>query len=73
MLLLLLFRCGFAEHKNPLQERVFLIISKDRLLDLGFLVHHVFADNGIIFLHRHFSGGVLFVLIRGVEMTGFRR
>ena len=45
----------------------------DRLLDLGFLVHHVLTDNGIVLLHRHFSGGVLFVLIRGVEVTGFSR
>ena len=40
------------------------------LLDLGFLVHHVLADHGIIFLHRHFSRSILFILIRGVKVAG---
>ena len=47
------------------------MIAMDRLFDLGFLVHHVLADNGIVLLHFHFSGGIFFILVRGVEMTGF--
>ena len=43
----------------------------DRLLDLGFLVHHVLAGHGIVLLHLHFSGSVLLVLVRGVKVTGF--
>ena len=56
--------------KKPAAGAGFSIITIDRLLDLGFLVHHVLADNWIVFLDLHFSGHVLFVFIRGVEVTG---
>lgn len=49
-------RAGFSVH------------YKDRLLDLGFLIHHMFTGNGIIFLDLHLAGHVLFVFISGVEM-----
>jgi hypothetical protein len=59
------------EHKKAhYKSGLFLNYAVDRLLDLGFLVHHVFTDNGIILLHLHFSGRVLFVFIRGVKVTG---
>jgi hypothetical protein len=45
----------------------------DRLLDLGFLVHHVLANHGIIFLHLHFFWSILFVFIRGVKVSGLGR
>ena len=56
--------------KKPATGAGSLIITTDRLLDLGFLVHHVLAGNGIVFLDLHFSGHVLFVFVRGVEVTG---
>jgi hypothetical protein len=50
---------------------LFQILSIDQLLDLGFLVHHVLTNHGIVFLHLHFSGSILFILVRGVKVTGF--
>ena len=59
--------------KNPLRERVFSNNALDRLLDLGFLVHHVLAYNGIVFLDLHLFWHILFVFIRGVKVTGTSR
>jgi hypothetical protein len=41
-----------------------------RLFDLGFLVHHVLAHNGIKFLDFHLFRHVFLVLGRGVEVAG---
>ena len=41
----------------------------DLLLDLGFLVHHVLTYDWVVLFHLHFSWSILFVFIRGVEMT----
>jgi hypothetical protein len=40
------------------------------LLDLGFLVHHMLAHNGIKLLDLHFFGHVFLVLGCGVEVAG---
>ena len=61
---------AFADIENPLRERVFSNNALNQLLDLGFLVHHVFAYNGIIFLDLHFFRHVSFVFIRGVKVSG---
>ena len=50
----------------------FSVDTVDRLLDLGFLVHHVLARHRIVLLHLHLSGGVFLVLVRGVKVTGLR-
>ena len=64
-------KCGLKRRqKKPATGAGSLIIATDRLLDLGFLVHHMFAGNGIIFLDLQFSGHVFFVFVRGVEVTG---
>src|SRR5690554_2667770 len=39
------------------------------LLDLGFLVEHVLANNGIVFFDLHFLRHGALVLGRGVEVT----
>src|SRR5690606_9454129 len=44
-----------------------------RSLDLAFLVDHVLADDGIVLLDLHLPGGVLLVLVRGVEVAGAGR
>src|SRR5690606_37064021 len=44
-----------------------------RSLDLAFLVNHVLADDGIVLLDLHLAGGVLLVLVRGVEVAGVGR
>ena len=49
--------------------RVFFQVA-DQLLDLGFLVHHVLANNRIIFLDLDFVRGGALVLVGGVEVAG---
>src|SRR5690242_422433 len=38
-------------------------------LDLAFLVDHVLADDGVVFLDLHLVRGVLLVLVGGVEVA----
>src|SRR3546814_4472902 len=42
-------------------------------LDLAFLVDHVLADDGVVLLDLHLAGGVLLVLVGGVEVAGVCR
>jgi hypothetical protein len=60
-----------AGTKKPATGAGFSMDTVDYLLNLGFLVHHVFADHGIVFLHLHFFRSVPLVLVRGVKVTGF--
>ena len=57
------------EHKKPATGAGLVFNFQDRLFDLGFLVHHVLTNNGIVLFHLHFSGRVLFVFIRGVKVS----
>jgi hypothetical protein len=43
--------------------------APDQLLDLGFLIRHVLANNGIKFHDLHFLRLRAFVFRRGVEVT----
>src|SRR3546814_6371615 len=45
----------------------------DASLDLAFLVDHVIADDGVVLLDLHLAGGVLLVLVGGVEVAGDRK
>jgi hypothetical protein len=54
--------------KTSLIERGFL--STSVLLQLGFLVCHMFASLGIVLLDLHFLGHGLLVLGGGIEVTG---
>ena len=56
--------------KPALNEAGFHGEPVKRLLDLGFLVHHVLADNGIKFLDFHLARHGSFVFVRGVKMSG---
>lgn len=47
--------------------------SLNQLLDLGFFVHHMLANNGIILLDLHFARHGLFVFVCRIKMTCFRR
>lgn len=40
------------------------------LLDLGFLVHHMLANNGVIFLDLHLVRHGALVLVSGVVVPG---
>jgi hypothetical protein len=59
---------AFVQKKTRL-NRVFIDKCTGRLFDLGFLVHHVLAHDGIKFLDLHFFGHVLLVLGRGVVVA----
>src|SRR5690554_5814194 len=53
--------------------RVFGISSSTLLLDLGFLVDHVLANNRIVFLEFELVRGVALVIVGSVEVTGTGR
>jgi hypothetical protein len=40
-----------------------------QLLDLAFLIHYVFANDGVVLFHFELVRRSSFVLIRGIEMT----
>jgi hypothetical protein len=44
-----------------------------RLLDLAFLVDHMFADNGVVLFDFHFLRVQPFIFVCGVKMTGSGR
>src|SRR5690554_2301536 len=58
-----------GRHKKA--RRTGLFCGKDQvLLDLGFLVYHMLANDGIILLDLHLFGHGALVFGRGVEVTG---
>ena len=56
--------------KKPAPGGFFRVERESGLLDLGFLVDHVFTDHGIVFLNFHFVRHGALVLGRGVVMAG---
>src|SRR6185437_7923251 len=55
------------------RQRRALRARADASLDLAFLVDHVLADDGVVFLDFHLVRGVLLVLVGGVEVAGAGR
>src|SRR3546814_521076 len=68
-------RAGRRATKNPPDGRVLRVASNkpEGLLDLAFLVDHVFANYGIVLLDLHLVRRVLLVLVGGVEVAGAGR
>jgi hypothetical protein len=54
--------------KSP-QQAGFSCRERNSLLDLGFLVDHMLANDRIILFDFHFIGHVALVFGRGIEMT----
>ena len=46
------------------------VLKQNQLLDLRFFVHHMLAYDWVVFFHFHFTGGVLFIFIGRVKVTG---
>jgi hypothetical protein len=57
--------------KKPAPGGLFRVERESGLLDLGFLVDHVFADYGIVFFDFHFVRHGALVLGRSVVMASF--
>jgi hypothetical protein len=61
----------YAQKKNPAQAGFFDCKQiQAGLLKLGFLVHHMLANLGIVFLDFDLFRHRLLVLGRGIEMAG---
>jgi hypothetical protein len=57
-----------SPNKKPAEAG--FLLGQSELLQLGFLVHHMLAYHGIVFLYFDLARCGALVLVRGVKMAG---